>query len=253
MTTLADRVRSDRFLIGAALAILTGLCWAQTVGMAGEVSGPERWMPCCGARFSITFCMWVVMMAAMMIPSAAPMVFTHAAIARRRADNRPPFFASGLFLCGYLLAWSAFSAAAALAQAALFRWALLDGRTLAIGPWAGGALLLAAGAFQLSPAKGRCLTHCRAPLGYFITEWRDGLRGALRMGLQHGLFCIGCCWLLMAVLFAVGIMNALWGAALTAFVLAEKVLPWRRAVVWSGAASCFAAGMSLMIRAVLMH
>ena len=247
---MVDRaLHRDRWTIGATLAALTGLCWAQMLDMRGE-AGPERWMPCCGAHFGVTLAMWVVMMAGMMIPSAAPMILTHAAIARRRSAQTP-LVASGSFLSGYLVAWSGFGAAAAVVQWALFRFVLLDGRTLSVSPWLGGALLIAAGGFQLSPVKERCLAHCRAPLGYFMTEWRDGLAGALQMGLRHGLFCMGCCWLLMMVLFAVGIMNVLWGAALTAFVLAEKVLPWPRAVVWTGAAGCIAAGLALMARAVL--
>jgi predicted metal-binding membrane protein len=173
-------------------------------------------------------------------------VLTHAAIVRRRAGRGAPFVPSGLFLSGYLIAWVGFSAAAAFAQGVLFRAAVLDGRSLSVGPWVGAAVLLAAAAFQLSPAKSACLSQCRAPVGYFITEWRDGRHGAVIMGLRHGAFCIGCCWMLMAVLFAVGIMNVVWGAALTVFVVAEKVLPWRRAVVWSGGAAC-AAGAAILI------
>ena len=112
-TTLERIVRRDRLLIVMALAVLTILSWMQMVAMSGEVVGPERWMPCCGARFDVTFAMWVVMMAGMMIPSVAPMVLTHAAITRRRAAGGAPFVPSGLFLAGYLVAWSAFSALAA--------------------------------------------------------------------------------------------------------------------------------------------
>jgi predicted metal-binding membrane protein len=233
------------------LGALTLVSWAQMI-LPNEVpSGGERLMPCCGARFSVAFSMWVVMMAGMMIPSVAPMLLTHAAIMRRRVAQGAPFISSGLFLAGYLLAWSAFSAGAAFAQWALYHSALLDGHSLSIGPWAGGAVLLTAAIFQVSPAKNACLSQCRAPVGYFITEWREGPGGAVTMGLRHGLFCIGCCWLLMAVLFAVGIMNILWGAVITAFVVAEKILPWRRTVVWSGAAICLAGATVLMGRAIL--
>jgi predicted metal-binding membrane protein len=135
-------------------------------------------------------------------------------------------------------------------QGALHRASVLDDHSLAIGPWAGAAVLLAAGAFQFSPWKSACLSHCRAPIGYFLTEWREGKGGAVAMGLQHGLFCVGCCWLLMAVLFAVGIMNILWGAVITAFVVAEKILPWRRAVVWSGGALCLTGAALLFHRAL---
>jgi predicted metal-binding membrane protein len=156
-----------------------------------------------------------------------------------------------LFLTGYLLAWSGFSAVAALAQWLLYHSALLDVHSLSIGPRAGAAVLLAAGVFQLTPAKHACLSHCRSPVGYFVTEWREGPWGAMEMGVRHGLLCIGCCWLLMAVLFAVGIMNILWGAVITALVLAEKVLPWHRAVVWLGSALCFVGATALLCRAVL--
>jgi predicted metal-binding membrane protein len=233
------------------LFALTIVSWAQMVLPNEAPVGGEKLMPCCGARFGVAFSMWVVMMAGMMIPSVAPMVLTHAAIMRRRVAQGAPFVSSGLFLAGYLLAWAGFSAVAAFAQWLLYRSALLDRHSLSIGPWAGGAVLLAAGIFQLSPAKNACLSQCRAPLGYFITEWREGHGGAVTMGLRHGVFCIGCCWLLMAVLFAVGIMNILWGALITAFVVAEKILPWRRAVVWSGGAICLAAATLLMGRAFL--
>jgi predicted metal-binding membrane protein len=251
VTTQLERlVRRDRLVILSALAILTILSWVQMVGMGHEL-GPDRLMPCCGARFEITFAMWVVMMAGMMIPSVAPMVLTHAAITRRRAARGAPFVPSGLFLSGYLVAWGGFSAAAALAQWALYRSARIDAHTLSLAPGLGGLLLIGAGVFQLSAAKDACLSHCRAPLGYFMTEWREGMVGAVRMGLRHGVFCIGCCWLLMAVLFAAGVMNIVWGALITAFVLAEKVLPWRRPVVWSGATSCVAGGLFLVVRAWL--
>jgi predicted metal-binding membrane protein len=249
-TTALDRALwRDRLVIASVLALLTVLSWIQMVAPEELPSG-ERLMPCCGARFDVAFAMWVVMMAGMMIPSVAPMVLAHASVMRRRKSGAIPYVFTALFLGGYLLAWSAFSAVAALTQWVLFKSALLDGHTLSIGPWAGGAVLLAAGVFQLSPAKNVCLSHCRVPFGYFVTEWREGYRGAVAMGLRHGVSCIGCCWLLMAVLFAVGIMNILWGAAITAFVLAEKVLPWRKAVVRTGGVACLAGAALLVCRAV---
>jgi len=254
MSSALERVlRRDRLVIGAALAALTALSWVQMVGMAeGELFGTTQLLRCCGTSFWMAFSMWVVMMAGMMIPSVAPMVLTHAAIMRRRGGAGAPFaLASSSFLSGYLLAWTGFSAIAAFVQWALHRAALLDPRALTLGPWAGGAVLIAAAAFQFAPAKDACLSQCRAPLGYFMTEWRDGHLGAVQMGFRHGVFCIGCCWFLMAVLFAVGIMNIVWSALITAFVLAEKLAPWRRAVVWAGAATCVVAGLALMGSAAL--
>ncbi len=244
-------MRRDRLVISMTLGALTVVSWVQMVVPNDVPSGSDRLMPCCGARFGIAFSMWVVMMAGMMIPSVAPMVLAHAGIMRRRAAEGAPFVSSSLFLSGYLVAWTGFSAVAAFAQWALYRSTLLDGHSLSVGPWAGGAVLFAAAVFQLTPAKNACLSQCRAPVGYFMTEWRDGNMGAVTMGFRHGVFCIGCCWLLMAVLFAVGIMNLLWGAVITVFVIAEKILPWRRAVVWAGAALCLAGASALVCRAVV--
>jgi len=236
-------------IIVVMLAALTVVSWLQMVADgAGAESGGI--LPCCGARFGVTFSMWVIMMAGMMIPSVAPMVLSHAAIMRRRVASGAPFVSSTLFLAGYLGAWTAFSAVAALAQWALYRTGLLDGSSLSIGPWGGAAILVVAALFQVTPAKDACLSQCRAPLGYFMTEWREGHVGAVMMGLHHGFFCIGCCWLLMAVLFAVGIMNIVWGAAITAFVVAEKILPWPRLVVWSGSAMCLVGAAALVVQAL---
>jgi predicted metal-binding membrane protein len=218
--------------------------------MANEPLGTQI-LPCCGVHFGVTLTMWIVMMAAMMLPSVAPMVLTHAAIVRRDVATRLPFVPTGLFLSGYLVAWSAFSALAALTQSALYRGGWLDGRSLSVAPIAGAVVLVAAGAFQLSSAKRACLSHCRAPLAYFMTEWRDGRIGAVSMGFQHGLFCIGCCWPLMAILFAVGVMNIAWSVLLTAFVVAEKLVPWPRLIVWSGALACFGGGAALLYRVAL--
>src|SRR5262249_29885644 len=148
----------DRLVIALALAVLTGVAWAQMVSSSDMGAGVQRLLPCCGARFGVAFSMWVVMMVAMMIPSVAPMVLTHAAITRRRVARGAPYVPSGLFLAGYLVAWSAFSAIAAAAQWALYHSGLLDGRSLSIGPIAGAALLVAAGVFQFLPAKNACLS-----------------------------------------------------------------------------------------------
>jgi predicted metal-binding membrane protein len=247
---LGRLLRRERLVLAGLLAVLTALAWVDMARMAHEApSGAGRLRPCC-ASFGLVFWMWVVMMAGMMIPSVAPMVLTHAAVVRRRVALGGPYVSSGLFFSGYLAAWTGLSLLAALLESGLHRTSLLDPETLRVQPLAGGLVLLCAGAFQLSSAKDRCLSQCRAPLGFFLTEWRDGRTGAFVMGLRHGWFCIGCCWLLMAVLFAVGVMSLWWGAAITAFVIAEKLLPWRRLVVWSGAAVCFVAGAILLSRAL---
>jgi predicted metal-binding membrane protein len=126
---------------------------------------------------------------------------------------------------GYVLVWSGFAAAAAVSQWGLNMAALLSPMMVSVNPFLGGGLLIAAGLFQWSPIKYVCLNHCRTPLGFIMTEWREGPKGALTMGLRHGVFCLGCCWVLMSLLFVLGVMNLLWIAVLAGFVLIEKVAP----------------------------
>jgi predicted metal-binding membrane protein len=171
-----------------------------------------------------TFAMWAVMMAGMMAGSAAPVLLLFAA-ARAKRPEPGLRFAVVMFGLGYLVVWTGFSACAALAQWALHEAALLSPAMSASSSYLAGAILIAAGAYQLTPWKGACLTHCRSPLGFLMTHWRDGQVGALQMGLRHGLYCLGCCWALMCVLFVVGVMNLLWVALLTGFVLIEKMGP----------------------------
>ena len=175
----------------------------------------------------IMLAMWWVMMIAMMLPSAAPAVLLYARVCRHsRKTGAASVVPTAAFALGYLVAWLTFSAAATALQAGLERIGLLDrmmmwstDRTLT------AAFLLAAGIFQLSPLKSICLEHCRTPVDFLTWHWRQGTLGALRMGLHHGAFCVGCCWLLMALLFAGGVMNLIWIAALTIFVLVEKLAP----------------------------
>ena len=206
-------------------------------------------LSCCGVDFWTTFLMWSVMMVGMMVPSVAPMVLAFAAISRKARERRGPYVPTAVFLFGYLLAWTGFSAVAAFAQWALFRASLLNPHTQSVGPWPAGVLLLGAGAFQLTGVKDTCLAHCRSPMGFFLGCWRDGWRGALWMGVHHGTFCIGCCWLLMALLFVAGVMNLLWVAAIAAYVLAEKVLPWGRGVARVAAGGCVVVGVGLIASA----
>ena len=202
----------------------TGVC--QCLGMA--MSGPDM-KPWAAAAIAPLFLMWAEMMVAMMIPSAAPMILTFARVNRQRREQERPFVPSGLFLLGYLVVWAAFSFAAALAQWALHGAALLSPMMKSSSPVLGGALLISAGAFQWTPWKRACLNHCRSPLSFLLGDWREGRSGALAMGIRHGAYCTGCCWLLMVLLFVTGVMNMLWVAVITVLVLLEKVLPqWMR-------------------------
>ncbi len=230
-------LRRDRSIIVAGLAVIAALGWAYLVylarGMAPmdmpvprasmDLAMPQmqRWG---GLDLLLTFLMWAVMMAAMMVPSVSPMVLMFTATVRRR-EQRRPYLATALFVSGYLATWTLFSALAAVAQWGLHSAALLSPMMRSTSPLLGGALLLAAGVFQWTPLKNICLTHCRTPMGFILTEWRDGGWGALRMGLTHGGYCVGCCWVLMALLFAAGVMNLFWVAVIAAFVLLEKVVP----------------------------
>ncbi len=182
----------------------------------------------------LMFSMWWIMMLAMMLPSASPMLLIFARIRRREQAAARPWTPTGVFAAGYLAAWAAFSAAAVALQWALERAGLLSSMMSTTAVWLGAAILIAAGLWQLGPIKHTCLRHCRSPIGFLAAHWRDGLAGAFRMGLVHGAYCLGCCWFLMVLLFFGGVMNLYWIAGLAAFVLLEKLTPMGH---WLGYAS----------------
>jgi predicted metal-binding membrane protein len=228
---LTAALRRDRALILAALGAVTILAWAYIVHLAdtmGRMSSamamPQLYTWGMAETFWL-FVMWAVMMTAMMIPSAAPVILLFASVANRRKTLSIPSAPPALFVCGYLLAWTGYSALAALAQSGLHAAALLSPMMTSATPLLGGSLLIAAGVYQWLPLKQQCLRHCRSPLSFFANEWREGARGALAMGLRHGSYCVGCCWLLMALLFVAGVMNLVWVATLSLIVLAERLAP----------------------------
>jgi predicted metal-binding membrane protein len=170
--------------------------------------------------------MWWVMMAAMMLPSAAPLVLRAAALHRRRVPGGRPDLAAALLTAGYLAAWGAFSLAATLVQAALEAGGLASpGAASAAGPAVAAILLQAAGLYQLTPLKQACLRRCRSPRAFLAVHWRPGAAGAMRLGLVHGAYCVGCCWFLMALLFVGGVMNPFWIGGLALYLLAERLIP----------------------------
>jgi predicted metal-binding membrane protein len=169
------------------------------------------------------FVMWAVMMAVMMLPSALPIVRLVGASNRRAVTEGAAETPPALFVVGYLLTWTSFSALATTLQALLRSLALLTSALSLSDPRLGGAILVMAGVYQFTPWKGSCLRHCQSPLSFLLSHWREGARGALMMGLRHGLFCVGCCWALMLVLFVVGVMNLWWVAALAVVILLEKL------------------------------
>jgi predicted metal-binding membrane protein len=167
--------------------------------------------------------MWFGMMAAMMAPTAWPWV--HAFHRFSGAERGRETGETARFASGYLLAWFGYAIGAALLQRALQGTSLMAASGEGVVPWMGAVIFLIAGLYQFAPLKRACLTHCRTPLGYFLTRWRNGPMGAFRMGLHHGLFCVGCCWALMATAFAVGVMNAWWMAALAVLAVVEQIAP----------------------------
>jgi predicted metal-binding membrane protein len=193
------------------------------MGMAMAMPQMQGWSL---AEALLLFAMWAVMMVAMMVPAAAPMILMFVTINRHRQAQQSPTVPTAIFVAGYVLVWTGFSAVAAAAQWGLHAVALLSPTMVSTSPYLGGALLIAAGLFQWTPLKRACLTGCRSPLSFLMSEWRDGRGGALAMGFRHGAYCLGCCWLLMALLFVGGVMNLLWVAAIAGFVLAEKVAAW---------------------------
>ncbi len=232
ITTLEAVLRQDRGIVLAGVAGVAALAWAYTVYLAWDIRGmamplTQSW----GAvDLALMFIMWAVMMVAMMVPTAAPMILVFAKVNRTRREQQRPFIPTGIFLGGYLIVWGGFAALAALAQWGLHTGALLSPNMAGTSPYLGGALLLIAGVFQWSRLKYACLTQCRTPLGFLMSEWREGQKGALVMGLRHGTYCLGCCWILMGLLFVLGVMNLLWIAALAGVVLIEKVAPAGRQV-----------------------
>jgi len=186
-----------------------------------------------------------VMMVAMMLPSAAPMVLLFAAISRKQREAGKPFVPTVIFLAGYLAVWGLFSVLATGAQ-----WGLeaagFAPMTSGAGARLGGAILIAAGLYQLTPLKQACLSHCRSPILFLTSHWRPCRAGAWRMGLAHGAYCLGCCWFLMALLFVGGIMNVIWIAALALYVLFEKIVPAGHWLAYAAGAALSLGGIAMM-------
>lgn len=220
-------VRAQLGLVALLLA-LAALAWWLTVDrMRGMDEGPGTDLGTLGWFLGV----WVVMMSAMMFPSVSPTVALYSRMTRRRAPLAPL-----VFTAGYLLTWSG---AGLLAFGISGLGGSLLGDELAwgkAGRWVTGAILLAAALYELTPLKDVCLGKCRSPLGFLVGSWRGGFSGALQMGTRHGAWCVGCCWALMAALFALGVMSIAWMAFVAALIAAEKTLPWRRTVTYGTAA-----------------
>jgi predicted metal-binding membrane protein len=208
---ISRSLRHERALLAGSIVLLAGLSWAFLIGDSGT-SGMQP-------PLTAIILMWSVMMVAMMLPSAAPAILLYTAVRRSRV-NEAAIADPWVFLAGYLALWLLFAVAAAVAQRTL------TGPSMSIQEDAAqGLLLIAAGTYQLSPAKVACVSQCRSPAQFISRHWRPGWTGALRLGVIHGAYCVGCCWMLMALLFVGGVMNLLWVAGLAILIAAEKLLP----------------------------
>jgi predicted metal-binding membrane protein len=192
---------------------VTGLSWLYLIAMAREMAsmpmammGLHAWTP---AHFGMMFAMWAIMMVGMMLPSATPTTLVYTAVARKASREGTPVAPVAAFVAGYLFMWTLFSLGATLAQWGLESAALLSPMMVSASPALGGVLLIGAGVYQLTPFKDACLEHCRSPAHFISERWRSGTLGAFRMGVEHGTFCLGCCWVLMGLLFFGGVMNLL--------------------------------------------
>jgi predicted metal-binding membrane protein len=231
-THLENLLGRERLLIGLTLAVTIGLCWAWLVPMArdmyGPMTGPSAWMMTSRWDFPhqvLLFAMWVVMMIGMMLPSAAPTLLLYAGVVHKSDEASSAPVRVYAFAGGYVSVWTAFSLLATGLQLLLRHWLLLSPMMETSSHMVGGALMLLAGFYQLTPYKRTCLESCRSPAAFIAHHWRRGVGGAFRIGFDHGLFCLGCCWALMLLLFVGGVMNLWWIGLLTLFVLLEKLAP----------------------------
>ncbi len=256
---LVTVLRRDRLVVLAGLGGVTVLAWLYLILLAaGMVDGPgamgeamanARPIPWTAGDFALMVMMWSVMMVGMMLPGATPMILLFAMINRKKREAGYPFVPTGAFALGYAGAWTAFSLFATILQWALHSAALLSPMLVSTSAVLAGALFIAAGAYQLTPLKHACLKNCRSPVRFIMTRWRSGSAGALRMGLEHGAYCVGCCWFLMGLLFVLGVMNLLWVAALTILVLVEKAAPHGEWTARISGVAMLAAGLYLLILA----
>jgi predicted metal-binding membrane protein len=239
-------LRRDRRVVASALGLIAALAWAYVLWLAADMDMGGMDMsgyrmvpaglgmmapavaPWSAVEFAFVFAMWAVMMIGMMTPSAAPMILLYARVGRQERLSGKPFAATGWFAAGYFLAWAGFSLVATLVQWLLDRQALLNARMESASLLLGSVVLIAAGIYQWTPLKNACLVQCQSPFRFLMSHggFRSTVPGCLKLGFIHGSYCVGCCWVLMALLFVVGVMNVLWIALLAVLVLLEKLTPW---------------------------
>ena len=256
-------LRRDRAIVAAALFVLAALAWAYVLWLAAKMDMGDMDMsgfrmipantalmmpttaPWNATEFAFVLAMWAVMMVGMMTPSATPMILIYARVARQAAQQGKPFAASSWFAGGYLLSWMGFAVVATFAQCALERGNWLTPKMAAASGVLSGIVLIVTGLYQWTPLKDGCLRQCRTPLQFIQHHggFRPDALGSLALGARHGAYCVGCCWVLMAILFVGGVMNVLWILAVTIFVLVEKMVPVGRVISRLTGAGFFASGV----------
>jgi predicted metal-binding membrane protein len=266
-STLETVLRRDRLIVGAALGAIIALAWAYLLWLAADMSMGGMDMtgfrmipagmglmapasaPWSAIEFAFVFAMWAIMMVGMMAPSAAPMILMYARVGRHAKAESKPLAATGWFATGYVLAWVGFSLAATLVQWSIERAALLNVQMATSSGVLGGVVLIAAGIYQWTPLKDVCLAQCQTPFQFLMRHggFRGDVPGCLLLGLRHGAYCVGCCWVLMALLFVGGVMNVLWIALLALLVLLEKLTPYGRWVARVAGVACVAAGAWMLL------
>lgn len=245
-------LRRDREVVAVTLFLLLALAWiflwrdaASMRAMGSGLSGMPG-APAVGTLVPI-FLMWAIMMVGMMLPAASPTILLYATLVRKNGERGTVLPAVWVFTSGYILVWTIFSLAISVLQLLLQELALLTSMMASASPELSAAILVCAGVYQWSPLKKACLRKCQNPMEFFITRWRPGAHGAFRMGVEHGMYCVGCCWMLMALLFVAGVMNLLWIALIAGFVLAEKVLPSSRITSAIASIALVLSGLVLLV------
>lgn len=250
-------LRRERLIVCGCLLAIVVLSWLYLLHLkaAMDMSGmnmpgmvmldTQEWT---ATTVLLLFVMWAVMMVAMMVPSATPMILAFLTVNQSRSAANRRLVPVSIFLLGYLAIWTAYSAVATLAEWGLHQATLLSTAMAATSPALNGGLLIAAGVFQLTPLKRACLKGCRSPLTFLMSEWRDGPAGAFIMGVRHGTYCLGCCWILMALLFVAGVMNLFWVALIALLVMAEKALAKGEVLGQIAGLALVTAGVVLVIK-----
>lgn len=252
---LEQLLHRDRLIVATGTAAVVALAWAYLAAGAGMDTemmadmpdmAPMPWTPLYAV---LLFVMWWVMMIAMMAPSAAPTVLLYATVKRKQETASRAAINTWIFLAGYLVMWAGFSLAAVLVQGAFERFGLLSMAMASTSAILGGGVLIVGGLYQFTPLKQACLRYCENPLLFLGRHWQPGPRGAFRMGLRHGSYCVGCCWFLMILLFVGGVMNLVWIIAIALYVAAEKLLPFGRRLSYAAGGILILSGAIVLARA----